>query len=168
MSLSQFDDDFRNAEPSRLGGSTVPEGTYHVLVERASIRQARSTGNDQLALSLRICEGDYAGRMLWFNKTIVPNTMSWLKRDLLNLNVVIVGDPNMKLPKGVKARVKLQAFSDLETQTVLDAIAGASVIVEVTHKELNNGKIQADPQIVNRADDTEHAPPPHKNDDIPF
>jgi hypothetical protein len=83
IDLSQFDDDFRNAQSddSRGDFETVPDGSYQVRIDNVELRKS-SRGNPMLTVALRILGPRCANRLLWKNIAFTQKSMKFAKADL--------------------------------------------------------------------------------------
>ena len=80
VDLSYLDEEFGKAEAAS-GGGEVPDGKYPTFVEKVAIRKSQA-GNAYLNWQLRICEGEYAGRVLFTRSMLSKENAAYLKRDL--------------------------------------------------------------------------------------
>jgi hypothetical protein len=62
-------------------GRSIPDGRYHVRVERVELATAQS-GRPILKWRLRVCAPSCAGSVLWKNHLVIPENFGWLKHDL--------------------------------------------------------------------------------------
>lgn len=83
IDLSQFDDDYAEAEVEERKFESVPDGKYQVNVERVELTWAQTSRNPMLKWTLRILAPNHVGRLLWRNNVIVTSdNVKWLKQDL--------------------------------------------------------------------------------------
>ncbi len=83
--LAQFDDTFNNLEV--VAESEIPDGKYHVTVEKAELTKSQ-TGNPMLLWRLRIIGPDQDGQVLWHRNMIATeDNVMWLKKDLVTCGV---------------------------------------------------------------------------------
>lgn len=83
LDLTQFDDDFTQAEVEEREFDEVPDGKYQVLVEKAELVRAQSSGSPMIKWTLKILGPQCAGRRLWRNSVFgKKENMKWLKTDL--------------------------------------------------------------------------------------
>ena len=83
IDLTQFDDDFAEAEIEEREVEPVPDGKYQVNVDQVELTQAKTSGNPMLKWTLRIVAPQFAGRLLWRNNVMVSReNIKWLKTDL--------------------------------------------------------------------------------------
>ena len=81
LDLAQFDQEFAEAEIEDF--ESVPDGKYHVKVEKVEFARAKSTGNPLLKWHLRIIGPEYANRLIWRNSMLLSaENIKWLKTDL--------------------------------------------------------------------------------------
>lgn len=111
--LSQYDDQYSEAEVQNREFEEINDGKFQTKVDRVEITRAKTTGNPMLMWVLMILGPQYKGRRLWrYNHFETPLNMSWLKTDL-----AICG-------------IELEKLSDLEDR--LSELIG--VTLEVTKK----------------------------------
>ena len=83
IDLTQFDDDFAEAEVEEREFEPVPDGKYQVNVDQVELTQAKTSGNPMLKWTLRIIAPRFAGRLLWRNNVMATReNIKWLKTDL--------------------------------------------------------------------------------------
>ncbi|MHB9124598.1 MAG: DUF669 domain-containing protein [Armatimonadota bacterium] len=80
--LSQFDESFEEAPVEKREFGDIPDGKYQVSVENAELTKAQTSGNPMLKWTLKILGPSCAGRLMWRNNVISPDTLKWLKTDL--------------------------------------------------------------------------------------
>jgi len=81
VDLEQYDDQFNEAEEPEF--EAIPDGKYQVVVDKAEITKAKTSGNPLLKWTLKILGPTNINRLLW-NYHILnnPTGQSWLKKDL--------------------------------------------------------------------------------------
>lgn len=83
IDLTQFDDDFAEAEVEEREFDDVPDGKYQVKVDKVELTKAQSSGNLMLKWTLKILGPRCEGRLLWRNSVIASKeNIKWLKTDL--------------------------------------------------------------------------------------
>ena len=70
------------AEREEKAFDPVPNGRYQVVVERAEMGLAKSSGNPMLRWTFRIVSGAHAGRKLFKNGMLIPDFIERTKQDL--------------------------------------------------------------------------------------
>jgi hypothetical protein len=95
----------------------IPPGDYVAQIIEANIRQPKSGNGHMLALTWKICEGEYEGRQVW--ETLCyqhsnPQTQDIARKKLKDLCVAFgiteqVSDPESFLFKPAKVRIGLQS-----------------------------------------------------------
>ena len=86
--LAQFDGDYAAAEVEKK--EPIPDGKYHVSVERAELTRSKTSDKPMLKWTLRVCDGPHEGRYLWrYNLIVTPENIKWLKTDLHTCGVEI-------------------------------------------------------------------------------
>jgi hypothetical protein len=80
--LARFDDAFA-AAPTPAPLTPIPDGKYHVRVERVEITVARTSSRTVIKWTLQILGPHHVRRRLWRNHVLVaPAQLRWLKHDL--------------------------------------------------------------------------------------
>ena len=110
IDLTQFDEDFAEAEVEERDFEPIPDGKYQVNVERVELTRAQTSGNPTLKRSLRIIAPRLGGRLLWRNNVMATReNIKWLKTDLhtCGLDLEKLSDLPANLEKliGVKLEV---------------------------------------------------------------
>ena len=110
IDLTQFDDDFAEAEVEERDFEPIPDGKYQVNVERVELTRAQTSGNPMLKWTLRIIAPRFRGRLLWRNNVMATReNIKWLKTDLhtCGLDLEKLSDLPANLEKliGVKLEV---------------------------------------------------------------
>ena len=83
IDLTQFDEDFAEAEVEEREFEPIPDGKYQVNVERVELTRAQTSGNPMLKWTLRIIAPRFRGRLLWRNNVMATReNIKWLKTDL--------------------------------------------------------------------------------------
>ena len=110
IDLTQFDEDFAEAEVEERDFEPIPDGKYQVNVERVELTRAQTSGNPMLKWTLRIIAPRFRGRLLWRNNVMATReNIKWLKTDLhtCGLDLEKLSDLPANLEKliGVKLEV---------------------------------------------------------------
>ncbi|HOM98868.1 MAG TPA: DUF669 domain-containing protein, partial [Acidobacteriota bacterium] len=63
IDLTQFDEDFAEAEVEERDFEPIPDGKYQVNVERVELTRAQTSGNPMLKWTLRIIAPRFRGRL---------------------------------------------------------------------------------------------------------
>jgi len=110
IDLTQFDEDFAEAEVEGRDFEPIPDGKYQVNVERVELTRAQTSGNPMLKWTLRIIAPRFRGRLLWRNNVMATReNIKWLKTDLhtCGLDLEKLSDLPANLEKliGVKLEV---------------------------------------------------------------
>ena len=110
IDLTQFDEDFAEAEVEERDFEPIPDGKYQVNVERVELTRAQTSGNPMLKWTLRIIAPRFRGRLLWRNNVMATReNIKWLKTDLYTcgLDLEKLSDLPANLEKliGVKLEV---------------------------------------------------------------
>jgi hypothetical protein len=112
------DDFFFNPETQEgTSFELIPSGDYVAQIIEADIRQPKSGDGHMLALTWKICEGEYEGRQVW--ETLCyqhsnPQTQDIARKKLKDLCVAFgitdqVSDPESFLFKPAKVRIGIQS-----------------------------------------------------------
>ena len=97
VDLSYLDDEYAETEVPEQEFSPISDGKYQVLVERAEISTAQSSGNPMLKWTLRILGPAYRDRLLWKNSVLLAWHL-FKAIDIENTAVILVGDHNQLPP----------------------------------------------------------------------
>ena len=89
IDLSYLDDEYEETEVPDQDFSPVPDGKYQVLVERAEISTAQTSGNPMLKWTLRILGPAYRERLLWKNSVLLSGLLQYVKKDLQTCGIHI-------------------------------------------------------------------------------
>lgn len=82
--------DFTGVE---AGGIVVPEGDYLVEVEDVEQKTSETSGNDYLALTLKVADGDHKGKKLFHNCSLQPQALFNLRGVLEALGFEVPNGP---------------------------------------------------------------------------
>ena len=83
IDLTQFDDDFAEAEIEDRGFEPIPDGKYQVRVEAVELTRSKTSDNPMLKWSLRVLGPTHKDRLLWrYNVLLSKENIRWLKTDL--------------------------------------------------------------------------------------
>jgi len=82
IDLTHLDEEFATTEVPEQDFTPIPDGKYQVMVERAEIVTAQSSGNPMLKWTLRVLGPTYRDRLLWKNSVLISGLMEYVKRDL--------------------------------------------------------------------------------------
>ena len=86
--LGKFDEEYVAAEIEKR--EPPRDGRYQTVVEKVELTRSRTTGNPMLKWTLRILNGEFAGRCLWrHNMLMSGENMKYLKTDLHTCGVEI-------------------------------------------------------------------------------
>lgn len=103
IDLSQFDDDFADAEIEKIDNEEPPDGKYQVAVEKVELAKAKTSGNTLLKWQLRIIGPRCRGRCLFRNNVIATaENVKWLKKDLDAAGMEVSGMKLSDLPDRLK------------------------------------------------------------------
>ena len=83
INLSQFYEGFRaESADSPQEFENVPDGKYHVTIEKLELTESRTSHSPMLKWTFRIIAPRFLNRLLWRNSVINHNTLKHLKADL--------------------------------------------------------------------------------------
>ncbi len=81
VDLSEYDDQYNDAPEPEF--DSIPDGKYQVVVDKAEITKAKTSGNPMLKWTLKILGPTQVNRLLWTYHVLNNSTgQSWLKKDL--------------------------------------------------------------------------------------
>jgi len=115
VDLSEYDDQFNEAEEPEF--EAIPDGKYQVVVDKAEITKAKTSGNPLLKWTLKILGPTNINRLLW-NYHILnnPTGQSWLKKDLklcdVHLNKLSDLPKNLENLLDIKLEVTVRTRDD--------------------------------------------------------
>jgi len=92
---------------------TLPEGDYLLEVDEVEQKTSENSGNDYLAITFKVAEGQYKGKKVWHNCSLQPQA-------LFNLRGVLEA-LGFEVPQGVM---------DLDPADMLGEICGGTVNLE--------------------------------------
>ena len=96
IDLSHLDEEYAETEVPEQDFTPIPDGKFQVMVERAEIVTARSTGNPMLKWTLRILGPTYKDRLLWKNNVLISGLMQYVKRDMQTCGIHLQGLSELK------------------------------------------------------------------------
>lgn len=128
--------DFTNVQD---GFELIPKGEYPCLLFDVNLKETRK-GDDMYVLVLKIIDGEYKGRQLFYNLPVMPQTM-WKIRETLEAF-------NMEIPQAV-------------VEVDFDELLGKKCIAIVGHREWQ-GKNREDVQALKPYNDEDVF------DEVPF
>lgn len=131
MSIEEFDSIFEQPElDTAFAGASakregfdaeVPDGSYHVTVEKCLVERGKTSGKPMLKWTLSVVNGPHANRKLFRNNLLESaDNMKWLKQDLASCGVNVA--------------------SLREVPAALAQLIGATLEVKVVTKIGNAGK----------------------------
>ncbi len=130
IDLSYLDDEFEETEVPDQDFSPVPDGKYQVLVERAEISTAQSSGNPMLKWTLRILGPAYRDRLLWKNSVLLSGLLQYVKKDLQTCGVHIqkISDLPDQLERLLDLKLEITKKTKNENENIFfnKLISGAS------------------------------------------
>ena len=130
VELSYLDDEFEETEVPEQEFSPIPDGKFQVLVERAEIATAQSSGNPMLKWTLRILGPAYRDRLLWKNSVLLSGLLQYVKKDLQTCGVHIqkISDLPDQLEKLLDLKLEITKKTKNENENIFfnKLISGAS------------------------------------------
>ena len=130
VDLSYLDDEYAETEVPEQEFSPIPDGKYQVLVERAEISTAQSSGNPMLKWTLRILGPAFRDRLLWKNSVLLSGLLQYVKKDLQTCGVHIqkISDLPDQLEKLLDLKLEITKKTKGENENIYfnKLISGAS------------------------------------------
>lgn len=121
IDLTQFDEDFAEAEVEERDFEPIPDGKYQVNVERVELTRAQTSGNPMLKWTLRIIAPRFRGRLLWRNNVMATReNIKWLKTDLhtCGLSLEKISDLPANLEKLINIKLEVTKSTRGENENV--------------------------------------------------
>ena len=121
IDLTQFDDDFAEAEVEERDFEPIPDGKYQVNVERVELTRAQTSGNPMLKWTLLIIAPRFRGRLLWRNNVMATReNIKWLKTDLhtCGLSLEKISDLPANLEKLINIKLEITKRTRGENENV--------------------------------------------------
>jgi len=121
IDLTQFDEDFAEAEVEEREFEPIPDGKYQVNVERVELTRAQTSGNPMLKWTLRILAPRFRGRLLWRNNVMVSReNIKWLKTDLhtCGLSLAKISDLPVNIEKLINIKLEVTKRTRGENENV--------------------------------------------------
>jgi len=121
IDLTQFDEDFAEAEVEERDFEPIPDGKYQVNVERVELTRAQTSGNPMLKWTLRIIAPRFRGRLLWRNNVMATReNIKWLKTDLhtCGLSLEKLSDLPANLEKLINIKLEVTKRTRGENENV--------------------------------------------------
>jgi len=121
IDLTQFDEDFAEAEVEERDFEPIPDGKYQVNVERVELTRAQTSGNPMLKWTLRIIAPRFRGRLLWRNNVMATReNIKWLKTDLhtCGLDLEKLSDLPANLEKLIDVKLEVTKRTRGENENV--------------------------------------------------
>ena len=121
IDLTQFDEDFAEAEVEERDFEPIPDGKYQVNVERVELTRAQTSGNPMLKWTLRIIAPRFRGRLLWRNNVMATReNIKWLKTDLhtCGLSLQKISDLPANLEKLINIKLEVTKRTRGENENV--------------------------------------------------
>lgn len=78
------------------GFEVMPDGVYPVVIEKAEVRESKSSDHPYINYEMTISEGEYEGRKLWYISSFSPKAGFRMKDDFIALGV-IEGDEELEV-----------------------------------------------------------------------
>jgi len=115
IDLSEYDEQFDQAEEPDY--DEIPDGKYQVIVDKAEITKAKTSGNPLLKWTLKILGPTNINRLLWtYHVLNNPVGQSWLKKDLnlceVHLNKLSDLPKNLENLLDIKLEVTVRTRDD--------------------------------------------------------
>lgn len=130
IDLSYLDNEYEETEVPDQDFSPVPDGKYQVLVERAEISTAQTSGNPMLKWTLRVLGPAYRDRLLWKNSVLLSGLLQYVKKDLQTCGIHIqkISDLPDQLEKLLDLKLEITKKTKGENENIYfnKLISGAS------------------------------------------
>jgi hypothetical protein len=121
IDLTQFDEDFAEAEVEERDFEPIPDGKYQGNVERVELTRAQTSGNPMLKWTLRIIAPRFRGRLLWRNNVMATReNIKWLKTDphTCGLSLEKISDLPANLEKLINIKLEVTKRTRGENENV--------------------------------------------------
>jgi hypothetical protein len=120
VDLSHLDEEYAETEVPEQEFSPIPDGKYQVLVERAEIATAQTSGNPMLKWTLRILGPAFRDRLLWKNSVLLSGLLQYVKKDLQTCGVHIqkISDLPDQLEKLLDIRLEIVKKTKNESESI--------------------------------------------------
>ncbi len=121
IDLTQFDEDFAEAEVKEREFEAVPDGKYQVNVKRVELTRAKTSDTPMLKWTLEIIAPSCQGRLLFRNNMIGSSEdIKWLKTDLhtCGLDLAKLSDLPANLPKLLDVKLEVTKRTRGENENV--------------------------------------------------
>jgi len=130
VDLSEYDDQYNDAPEPEF--DSIPDGKYQVVVDKAEITKAKTSGNPMLKWTLKILGPTQVNRLLWTYHVLNNSTgQSWLKKDLnlceVHLNKLSDLPKNLEYLLDVKLEVTVRTRDESQNVYFNRRLAGNEV-----------------------------------------
>lgn len=93
--------------------SPIPKGDYVVELIQEGTGLFRSKGGTRgYKLEMRVAEGEFTGRRLWFDLWLTPNAVPITKRELSRIGITKTEQLGSPIPVGIRVRVQVVTEQD--------------------------------------------------------
>ena len=125
VDLDALQKDVENAKDNEF--EDVPDGTYIVSIDKMEIKETKAKDKLMFAVTAKIKEGEFQGRLLFFNRVILGNTSpKWTDAQAIKSVITWV---NKLLAPG-EAPVEFVNYSDFDEQ-ILDVFQSIKDTIEI-------------------------------------
>lgn len=125
VDLDALQKDVQNAKDTEF--EDVPDGTYIVGIDKMEIKETKAGDKLMFSVTAKIKEGEFKGRLLFFNRVISGNTSSkWTDAQAIKS---VISWVNKLLAPG-EAPVDFVNYADLDAQ-ILDVFQSVKDTIEI-------------------------------------
>jgi hypothetical protein len=119
---------------------TIPEGSYPIVVDKAEVRESKSSDNPYINWEMTITEGEHEGRRLWMITSLSPKALFRLKDVFEALGVL---EDEMEVEWDEDVAITPEAGPLLVNPDVSGAVAMALVTIDYDYDPKGRNKVDA-------------------------
>lgn len=82
----------------------LPRGEYVAHIVAGELATSKAKGTVSYKLTFCVCDGEFAGRKVWYDVWLTPASMERARRELGKLGVTSFAQLERPLPQGVRCR----------------------------------------------------------------
>ena len=133
--LKALDAEWQNTEAAESTGSTLPDGRYQAIIEKAQLLESKNEGRPYLGLYLTVNGGPQAGGHAFVNHFFEKDRLPYLKKDLKTLGFELdsLASLEKELPNMLGLVVDITVKTNVSqkdgksyTNTYINRLAGAT------------------------------------------